>query len=44
MKIADSTTFKVAKTIAVAEITVVPGALRELHVCICVIDIALISG
>lgn len=32
VKIADSTTFKAAKTIAVAEITVEPGALRELHV------------
>lgn len=30
-KIADSTTFKVSKTIAVAEFTVEPGALRELH-------------
>lgn len=32
VKIADSTTFKVAKTIAVAEVTVVPGSMRELHV------------
>ena len=31
IKIADSTTFKVSKTIAVAEITVEPGAMRELH-------------
>ncbi|KAF9003359.1 oxalate decarboxylase [Cyathus striatus] len=31
VKIADSTTFKVSKTIAVAEVTVEPGAMRELH-------------
>ncbi|PSR75577.1 hypothetical protein PHLCEN_2v9057 [Hermanssonia centrifuga] len=31
VKIADSTTFKVAKTLAVAEITIEPGAIRELH-------------
>ncbi|CAL1699617.1 unnamed protein product [Somion occarium] len=31
VKIADSTTFKASKTIAVAEITVEPGAIRELH-------------
>ncbi|KAK7691348.1 hypothetical protein QCA50_004744 [Cerrena zonata] len=30
-KIADSTTFKVATQIAVAEVTVEPGAMRELH-------------
>ena len=32
VKVADSRTFKVAKTIAVAEVTVEPGAMRELHV------------
>ena len=32
-KIADSRTFKVAQSIAVSEVTVEPGALRELHVC-----------
>ncbi|RPD74688.1 oxalate decarboxylase [Lentinus tigrinus ALCF2SS1-7] len=31
VKIADSRNFKVAKTIAVAEVTVQPGAMRELH-------------
>ncbi|KAI9434386.1 oxalate decarboxylase [Lactarius indigo] len=31
VKIVDSTTFKISKTIAVAEITVEPGAIRELH-------------
>ena len=31
IKIADSTTFKVSKTIAVAEITAEPRAMRELH-------------
>lgn len=31
VKIVDSTAFKVAKTIAVAEVTVEPGAMRELH-------------
>ena len=31
-KIVDSTTFKVSKRIAVADVTVEPGALRELHV------------
>lgn len=31
-KIADSTTFKVATKIAVAEVTVEPGAMREMHV------------
>ncbi|KAH9856026.1 oxalate decarboxylase [Lenzites betulinus] len=30
-KIADSTTFKVATQIAVAEVTVQPGAMREMH-------------
>ncbi|KAI0342831.1 oxalate decarboxylase [Trametopsis cervina] len=30
-KVADSTTFKAATTIAVAEVTVNPGAIRELH-------------
>jgi oxalate decarboxylase/phosphoglucose isomerase-like protein (cupin superfamily) len=32
IKIADSTTFNVSKTIAVAEVTIEPGAMRELHV------------
>lgn len=32
-KIADSTVFNVSKEVAVAEITVVPGGMRELHVC-----------
>ena len=32
VKIADSRNFKVAKTIAVAEVTVEPGSMRELHV------------
>jgi hypothetical protein len=31
-KIVDSTTFKVSTRIAVADVTVEPGALRELHV------------
>ncbi|KAL6298649.1 oxalate decarboxylase [Sparassis latifolia] len=31
VKIADSTTFNVSKTIAVAEVVLEPGALRELH-------------
>lgn len=31
VKIADSTTFKISTTIAVAEVTVNPGAIRELH-------------
>ena len=31
MKIADSRNFEVAKNIAVAEVTVEPGAMRELH-------------
>ncbi|ESK87504.1 oxalate decarboxylase [Moniliophthora roreri MCA 2997] len=31
VKIVDSTTFKVSTTIALAEVTVEPGALRELH-------------
>ncbi|KZT27426.1 Bicupin, oxalate decarboxylase/oxidase [Neolentinus lepideus HHB14362 ss-1] len=31
VKIVDSTTFKVSKMIAVAEVTVEPGAMRELH-------------
>ncbi|KAK7037809.1 hypothetical protein VNI00_010770 [Paramarasmius palmivorus] len=31
VKIVDSTTFKVSKTIAAAEVTVNPGAIRELH-------------
>ena len=32
VKIADSRNFKVAKDIAVAEVTVEPGSMRELHV------------
>lgn len=32
VKIADSRNFKVAKKIAVAEVTVEPGAKREMHV------------
>lgn len=32
VKIADSRNFKVAKKIAVAEVTVEPGSMRELHV------------
>ncbi|KAJ3556745.1 hypothetical protein NM688_g1854 [Phlebia brevispora] len=31
VKIADSTTFKASQTIAVAELTIEPGAIRELH-------------
>ncbi|KAI0033640.1 oxalate oxidase [Vararia minispora EC-137] len=31
IKIVDSSTFKVSKTIAAAEVTVEPGAIRELH-------------
>ncbi|KAF8602748.1 putative oxalate decarboxylase/oxidase [Ceratobasidium sp. AG-I] len=31
VKIVDSRTFEIAKTIAMAEVTVVPGGLRELH-------------
>ncbi|KAG5985547.1 hypothetical protein E4U52_001233 [Claviceps spartinae] len=31
VKIVDSTTFKISKTIAAAEVTVEPGAMRELH-------------
>lgn len=32
VKIVDSTVFKISTTIAVADVTVEPGALRELHV------------
>jgi len=32
VKIVDSTTFKISTRIAVADVTVEPGALRELHV------------
>jgi oxalate decarboxylase/phosphoglucose isomerase-like protein (cupin superfamily) len=32
VKIVDSSTFKVSKTIAVAEVTIEPGHMRELHV------------
>ena len=31
VKVVDSTTFKVSTAIAVAEVTVEPGAMRELH-------------
>jgi oxalate decarboxylase/phosphoglucose isomerase-like protein (cupin superfamily) len=31
VKIVDSRTFEIAKTIAMAEVTVVPGGIRELH-------------
>ena len=31
VKIVDSNTFKASKTIAAAEVTVEPGAMRELH-------------
>jgi len=31
VKVVDSTTFKISKTIAAAEVTVNPGAMRELH-------------
>ena len=31
VKVADSTIFKAAKSIAVAEVTVEPGAMREIH-------------
>jgi oxalate decarboxylase/phosphoglucose isomerase-like protein (cupin superfamily) len=34
VKIVDSTLFKISKDIAVAEVTVEPGAMRELHVSI----------
>ena len=43
-KIVDSTTFKVSKKIAVAEITVEPGALRELHVRVRVFYFAIIAA
>lgn len=36
VKIIDSSNFKIAQTIAAAEVTVVPGAIRELHVSRCV--------
>jgi oxalate decarboxylase/phosphoglucose isomerase-like protein (cupin superfamily) len=32
VKIADSTIFNISKQIAVAEVTVNPGGMRELHV------------
>lgn len=32
VKIVDSSTFKVSKTIAMAEVTIEPGGMRELHV------------
>jgi len=41
-KIVDSTTFKVSKRIAVADVTVEPGALRELHVGVRVLFSAII--
>lgn len=33
MKVVDSRTFNISQTIAMAEVTVVPGGMRELHVC-----------
>jgi hypothetical protein len=36
VKVVDSRTFNVSTTIAVAEVTVVPGGIRELHVSGCV--------
>jgi hypothetical protein len=48
VKIVDSTTFKISKRIAVADVTVEPGALRELHVGVrvlfCAIMMALTSA
>ena len=41
-KIVDSTTFKVSTRIAVADVTVEPGALRELHVRVRVLFFAII--
>ena len=32
MKVADTSVFPISETIAVAEVTVVPGGMRELHV------------
>lgn len=43
-KIVDSTTFKISKRIAVADVTVEPGALRELHVRIRVLLFRYYSG
>jgi hypothetical protein len=42
VKIVDSTTFKISKRIAVADVTVEPGALRELHVRVRVLFFAII--
>lgn len=35
MKIVDSRTFNISQTISMAEVTVVPGGMRELHVSYC---------
>ena len=32
IKVVDSRTFNISQTIAMAEVTVVPGGMRELHV------------
>lgn len=32
VKVVDSRTFNISQTIAMAEVTVVPGGMRELHV------------
>ena len=37
VKIVDSSTFRISTTIAVADVTVEPGALRELHVSVSVL-------
>ena len=42
VKIVDSTIFKVSTRIAVADVTVEPGALRELHVGVCVFFLAVV--
>lgn len=34
MKVVDSRTFNISQTITMAEVTVVPGGMRELHVCV----------
>ena len=40
VKIADSRNFKVSQTIAAAEVTVEPGAMRELHVSISLVRLS----
>lgn len=35
VKIADTKSFNVSTAISVAEVTVMPGAMRELHVSVC---------